>query len=373
MKAKMHHAMLVLAFFVALGLISFWGFSGVTPLAQAAAPPPQTPGPQTFPISDTLANSWQNVLARTPLPSTAPLPEPVTGPFDGFYAKIDPAWPQWWICRRCADYRPAGGIWKLQFEQGVMRIYYDVTGWSSLASFTVSGDRLTLFNDPYCPEVGEYNWSLADGQLKLETINDACAFGLRAQTLTQQAWPACLPPDPDSEVVASPGCADKPVIPAAPAPTDLPVTVTVYGGESRFFETPPDILVFANSPRRAEREDITLTYHPDSIPFGLNRVIWWSGDWVEVATERPFTTMGVQFMGDPYQGWARVLFDEVEVWRGDTAAIWSKHGRHGGYIEISGFAPGPHTLRAESLGIDYHPIQVASFGFSEQGSVAPQK
>ncbi|NJN94469.1 MAG: hypothetical protein HC875_10445 [Anaerolineales bacterium] len=89
--------------------------------------------------------------------------------------------------------------------------------------------------------------------------------------------------------------------------------------------------------------------------------------------ERPFTAMGVQFMGDPYQGWARVLFDGVEVWRGDTAAIWSKHGRHGGYIEISGLAPGPHTLRAESLGFDYHPIQVASFGFSKQGGVAPQK
>jgi hypothetical protein len=373
MKAKMRRTTLVLALFVSLGFIFLGGLLGLAPAAQAAAPPLQTPNPQTFSITDTLANSWQDVLARTPLPYTAPLPEPVAGPFDGFYAKIDPAWPQWWICRRCADYRPAGGIWKLQFEQGVMRIYYDITRWSSLASFTVSGNRLTLFNDPYCGEVGEYSWTLADGHLKLKTISDACAFGLRARTLTQQAWPACLPPDSATGVAASPGCVDEPSIPAAPAPAALPVTVTVYGGDSRFFETPPNVLVFANSPLRAERENIDLTYHPESIPFGLNRVIWWSGDWIEVSTERPFTAMGVQFMGDPYQGWARVLFDGVEVWRGDTAAIWSKHGRHGGYIEISGFAPGPHTLRAESLGSDYHPIQVASFGFSEQSGVEQKK
>jgi formylglycine-generating enzyme required for sulfatase activity len=79
--------------------------------------------------------------------------------------------------------------------------------------------------------------------------------------------------------------------------------------------------------------------------------------------------MGVQFLGDPQTGWARVLFDGVEVWRGNTTAIWSTHGRHGGYIEISGFGPGPHTLRAESLGFDYHPVPVASFGFSDQTGV----
>ncbi len=60
-------------------------------------------------------------------------------------------------------------------------------------------------------------------------------------------------------------------------------------------------------------------------------------------------------MGEPQIGWARVLFDGVEVWRGNTSAIWSKPGRHGGYIEISGLSPGMHTMRAESLGFDYRP------------------
>jgi hypothetical protein len=77
--------------------------------------------------------------------------------------------------------------------------------------------------------------------------------------------------------------------------------------------------------------------------------------------------MGAQFMGDPPIGWARVLFNGVEAWRGNTSAIWNEFGRHGGYVEVSGFAPGPHTLRVESLGLDYHPVTVAWFGFNLGG------
>jgi hypothetical protein len=79
--------------------------------------------------------------------------------------------------------------------------------------------------------------------------------------------------------------------------------------------------------------------------------------------------MGVQIYGDHTIGWARVLLDGEEVWRGDTAAIWSHLGRHGGYIEISGYDPGRHTIRVESMGFDYHPVTVAFFGFSEQGGI----
>ncbi|UCF28754.1 MAG: hypothetical protein JSW42_03440, partial [Chloroflexota bacterium] len=83
----------------------------------------------------------------------------------------------------------------------------------------------------------------------------------------------------------------------------------------------------------------------------------------------PFESMGVQIYGDHTIGWARVLFDGEEVWRGDTAEIWSHLGRHGGYIEISGFDPGTHTIRVESMGFDYHPVTVAYFGFSHHGGV----
>lgn len=361
MKVKCRNSPLFLAVLGISGLLCLFALLWLSPSAQAGMIS-GTPTPQNTLPSD----GWSDLLQVTPFAYTAPLPEPTQSPIDGTYAKVDSSWPQWWLCRRCADYRPAGGIWKLQFDQGVMRVYYDVTGWHSLASFTVSGDRLTLFNDPYCGQKGEYTWKLEEGQLELNVIEDGCSFQLRGRNLSEQPWRACLLADTGQQ---PPGCGQSPALSATPAPAKLSVTVTAHGGDSRFFATPPDIIAFANGPADSQPEGIRVTYHSESIPFGLNRVLWWNGDWIEASTDRPFTAMGVQFLGDPQTGWARVLFDGVEVWRGNTADIWSKAGRHGGYIEISGFDPGPHTLRAESLGFDYHPVPVASFGFSEQGSV----
>ena len=52
-----------------------------------------------------------------------------------------------------------------------------------------------IFNDPYCPEnTGDYRWSTADGRLLLETVDDPCAFDLRAENLTGQSWQACSSP-----------------------------------------------------------------------------------------------------------------------------------------------------------------------------------
>jgi hypothetical protein len=246
-----------------------------------------------------------------------------------------------------------------------MRIYYEITGWRSVASFTVSGDRLHIFNDAYCSQVGEYTWKLEDGNLRLEVLNDPCSFDLRAKNLAKQPWLACLSSETteaNGQPQPPPGCEENPATPAG-SPSNLPFTVTVQGGDSRFFEKRPDIIAAANSADRRPPEGIDITYHHDSIPFGLNRVLWWKGDWIEVSTDLPFAAMGVQFFGEPQIGWARVLFDGAEVWRGNTAEIWSNYNYRGGYIEISGFNPGPHTIRAESLGFDYRPVTVASFGF----------
>lgn len=251
-----------------------------------------------------------------------------------------------------------------------MRIYYEVTGWSSIASFTVSGERLRIFNDPYCLAEGEYTWKLEGGQLMLEAIDDLCSFNLRAENLSKQTWLSCLPSHSNDVWQKPPGCEDNPATPTAPSPSNLQAAVTVHGGDSRFFEKPADVYAHANRENTPSPEAISVTYHADSIPYGLHRVIWWEGDWIEASTELPFASMGVQFFGDPQIGWARVLFDGVEMWRGNTSAIWSnEYSRHGGYVEISGFNPGKHTIRAESLGFDYRPVTIASFGFSYEGGV----
>jgi hypothetical protein len=166
---------------------------------------------------------------------------------------------------------------------------------------------------------------------------------------------------------------ENPAIPSTVTPSNLQIAVNIHGGDSRFFEKPPDILAHANSVNSPSPEGIHVTHHRDSIPFGLNRVLWWNGDWIQATTNLSFASMGVQFLGEPQTGWARVLFDGVEVWRGNTSAIWSEKGRHGGYIEVSGFSPGEHMIRAESLGFDYHPVTVANFGFSHQGGVVSEK
>lgn len=318
----------------------------------------------------TPTSPWKSLLEATPIAHSAPLPDAVPSALDGTYVKLDlSTFPQWWLCRRCADYRPAGGIWKLQFDEGVMRIFYEVTGWRSIASFTVSGDHLRIFNDGYCPELaGEYSWRVEEGRLKLEEISDSCAFGLRGSNLSMYPWALCSDPEASQD---QPGCEETLVAPPAPPPEDLQATVLVHGGSSRLFDTPPDLFVFANTADRPPPEAIEITSHDQSIPHGLYRILWWNGDWVEASFDLPITSVGVQFFGDPQIGWARVIFDEQEVWRGNTSAIWSEFGQHGGYIELSDFEPGPHTIRVESLGFDYRPVTVFGFGFSYLGGVEP--
>ena len=314
---------------------------------------------------------WNMLLEATPFAYTTPLPDQVENPVDGLYSKIDQSPPQWWRCYRCADYRPAGGIWRLQFDRGVMRIYYAVTGWRTIASYTVADERLYIYNDPFCLDTGEYIWHLEGGQLDLQAVNDGCAFDLRAENLSKESWSVCPSANDVSTTDASPACLENIPIPTAVARSSSALTVNVYGGDSRFFETPPDVAVIANSADRLPPEGIDVSYHPQAVSYGVHRVLWWNGNWIEASTDLPFSSIGVQFYGEAQIGWARVLFDGVEVWRGDTAALSEKVGRHGGYIEISGFEPGSHIIRAESLDFDYRPVTIAGFGFSLYEGVQP--
>ena len=168
--------------------------------------PPHSPSATYPPL-----RQWVDVLQFTPYPYSTPLPPAQYTQIDGVYAKYDPSEPQWWNCRRCADFLPAGGNWRLQFDQGIMRFYYEVTGFSSVASYIVHGDRLYLFNDPHCPyDIGEYKWDLEKVALKLEEVKDSCAIHMRALNLTRQAWLSCQPPNIEAAIsdhwIKPPGC-----------------------------------------------------------------------------------------------------------------------------------------------------------------------
>ena len=231
-----------------------------------------------------------------------------------------------------------------------------------MASYTVTGDRLFLFNDPYCKEAtGEYIWELVDGNLALEIVDDPCSFGLRGENLSELSWEGCQAADKEGQQPR--GCKD-PIVESVGIP-DLTgsLEIVVHKGDARKFSDPLDTIVNASGVGLLTSEGVTFSFSVDSILYGNNRVLWKENDWIEVSTDQPFSSMGVQFLGDYVIGWARVIFDGEEVWRGDTSRIWSAFGRFGGYIEISGYETGEHTLRVERLDIDSRPVVVALFGF----------
>ncbi len=170
-------------------LVILCGFFATGVFGQEAEPVP--------PSGQSRGNSviWTELLQKIPYPHTAPLPPAVHSALDGTYAKFDPKRTPPVACRRCPDYMPEGGIWKLNLDKGIFRIFHEVTGWRSLGSFIVDGNRLQLFNDPCCIEVtGFYRWTLTDRQLILRVDEDDCAIGLRAKNLTQRPWRSCRPP-----------------------------------------------------------------------------------------------------------------------------------------------------------------------------------
>jgi hypothetical protein len=191
-------------------------------------------------------------------------------------------------------------------------------------------------------------------------VEDGCAFDLRRENLVKQAWANCSADQPAE------GCTEPPDSPPGELTGQVNVTVNVIGGDSHYFKQQPDVFAAANPEDVAPPEGIVVNFHAQSIPYGTHRVLWHEGGWVEATTSLPYTSIGVQFWGSGYLGWARVLFDGGEVWRGLTTSIGKSLAYYGGYVEITGFEPGEHTIRVESLSYDYHPVKVAAFGFSSQ-------
>lgn len=138
---------------------------------------------------------WSELLQKTPFPHTAPLPDREPTALDGTYTKFDPKKRPPVPCRRCPDYVPQGGIWKLNFDRGIFRILHEPTGWRSIGSFVIDGNRLQVFNDPCCMDSnGNYRWTLTQGRLNLQVIEDKCAIRQRAKNFTKLSWLSCQPP-----------------------------------------------------------------------------------------------------------------------------------------------------------------------------------
>jgi len=158
--------------------------------------PPAPPAATATP-----SDKWAELLLHTAYPYSTPLPPPTPTAMDGTYTKFELKEEPPVHCLRCPDYAPEGGLWKLNLDRGVFRIYHTVTGWRNIGSYTVAGDQVTLANDPVCPNVtGRYTWELAEGQLIMRVIEDECAIRLRAMNLTNLPWLSCRPPNREAAV-----------------------------------------------------------------------------------------------------------------------------------------------------------------------------
>jgi hypothetical protein len=144
---------------------------------------------------------WAELLQRVPFPYLIPLPEPKRTGLDGTYTKVVVSTSERVHCLRCPDYAPEGGLWKLNVDRGVFRIFHPESGWKSIATVIVAGDRMVLANDPTCIDgIGVYKWRLEREQLTIDAIDDPCAIKLRAMNLTQQPWVSCRPPNVEAAV-----------------------------------------------------------------------------------------------------------------------------------------------------------------------------
>jgi hypothetical protein len=180
-------------FHKAIILILLLGTITCMPVHQTDQKEPETQSPETPAQANRVI--WIELLQKTPFPHTAPLPPRHATVLDGFYTKFDPEKTPPVACRRCPDYVPEGGIWKLNFDKGIFRIFHEFSGWRSIGSFVVDGNQVHLFNDPTCMEpTGIYTWELKAGHLRFKVIDDQCAIGMRAKNLAQLPWTSCQPP-----------------------------------------------------------------------------------------------------------------------------------------------------------------------------------
>ncbi len=132
-----------------------------------------------------------------PYPFMSPTPPPVATGIDGTYLRTmtlgDVGGARIGLpyrCLRCPPYRLDAGVSTLIFSKGRFYVHHHLSGFRSLGSFVVDGDRVTLFNDANCPQTpGVYRFAITRHGLRLEVIEDDCPIsGERAVDLMVRPW-----------------------------------------------------------------------------------------------------------------------------------------------------------------------------------------
>ncbi len=137
-----------------------------------------------------------------PYPFMSPTPSPVATPIDGTYlrtvdldevggARIGLPY----RCFRCPPYRIDAGVSTLIFTKGAYYLHHHLSGFRTMGSFVIDGDRLTLFNDPNCPQTpGVYSFERNAHGISLRAVRDGCPYTHeRADDLEFRDWTRVSP------------------------------------------------------------------------------------------------------------------------------------------------------------------------------------
>ena len=145
------------------------------------------------------ANEFELAPEDTPYPYTTPIPPRERTPLDGTYMRIltiedvDGLLP--FRCLRCPPFFLNAGVSTIAFHRGNYWLNHQLSGFKSLGMYTVDRDRVTFFNDPWCPQDrGTYRWDVRAGALTFELVSGTCDYEeARAKDLMESPWTKIKP------------------------------------------------------------------------------------------------------------------------------------------------------------------------------------
>jgi hypothetical protein len=148
---------------------------------------------------------------------------------------------------------------------------------------------------------------------------------------------------------------DQAELPALPEPatqdcSESGICVAAYPVDIRGTANPPEVIAFANAAEYTSPAGISITYTENAGPWYEWLVLKEPGDWIQASSPAGYSALGIQYWGDQTNGWASLILDGVEVWRGDVTAYGTDGVNYFVYVELTGEISGPHTLRTEVLG-----------------------
>ena len=132
-----------------------------------------------------------------PYPFATPTPEPAPTELDGTYMLIlgldalgGPKHALPFPCVRCSPYARAPGVSTLILFEGMFFVHHQMSAFRARGNFEIHGDTIEFFNDANCPDIrGTYAWEKHGPSLRLEAIDDTCAYeGERAVDLASDPW-----------------------------------------------------------------------------------------------------------------------------------------------------------------------------------------